>query len=156
VQLTAYKGNKKARDEAWARWKKILAAIQSVSAVVVRCPCDSELLTDSPVTRFPHLLTFVGNATLRQSILAFALSLTSLGCLPTATAITNSQTAPPPPILAKWIKMTLLRSQSISSSGRRSNKTVNLSKIPGDDFEKFEDGHKQQISSFAYISNVLF
>ncbi|HEY5403096.1 MAG TPA: dienelactone hydrolase family protein [Pyrinomonadaceae bacterium] len=25
--LTAYKGNKKARDEAWARWKKILAAI---------------------------------------------------------------------------------------------------------------------------------
>jgi carboxymethylenebutenolidase len=25
--VTAYKGNKKARDEAWARWKKILAAI---------------------------------------------------------------------------------------------------------------------------------
>jgi carboxymethylenebutenolidase len=25
--LTAYKANKKARDEAWARWKKILAAI---------------------------------------------------------------------------------------------------------------------------------
>jgi carboxymethylenebutenolidase len=25
--LTAYKGNKKARDEAWARWKKLLAAI---------------------------------------------------------------------------------------------------------------------------------
>lgn len=26
-QLTAYKGNKKARDEAWARWKKLLASL---------------------------------------------------------------------------------------------------------------------------------
>jgi len=25
--LTAYKANKKARDEAWVRWKKLLAAI---------------------------------------------------------------------------------------------------------------------------------
>jgi hypothetical protein len=25
--LAAYKGNKKARDDAWARWKKLLAAI---------------------------------------------------------------------------------------------------------------------------------
>jgi carboxymethylenebutenolidase len=25
--LTAWKGNKKARDEAWARWKKLLAGI---------------------------------------------------------------------------------------------------------------------------------
>jgi hypothetical protein len=26
-QLTAWKANKKARDEAWIRWKKILASI---------------------------------------------------------------------------------------------------------------------------------
>ena len=25
--LTAYKANKKARDDAWARWKKILAGV---------------------------------------------------------------------------------------------------------------------------------
>jgi hypothetical protein len=25
--LTAWKGNKKARDEAWTRWKKLLASV---------------------------------------------------------------------------------------------------------------------------------
>ena len=97
--------------------------------------------------------------TLRQSILAFVLLLlTSLACLAQSPQPSPTpQTAPPPPpIPAKVdqddvVKITTNLVQ-VDAVVTRDGKPVK--DLKADDFEIFEDGRKQQISSFAYISNV--
>ena len=97
--------------------------------------------------------------TLRKSILAFALSLlTSLVCLaqsPQPSPIPQTP-APPPPSPAKVdqddvVKITTNLVQ-VDAVVTRDGKPVR--DLKAEDFEIFEDGRKQQISSFAYISNV--
>lgn len=96
---------------------------------------------------------------LRQSILAFALSLlTSLVCLAQSPQPSPTpQTAPPPPLIPAKVdqddvvKITTNLVQ-VDAVVTKDGKPVR--DLKADDFEIFEDGRKQQISSFAYISNV--